>query len=1448
MDECADFSLGCRYFAAGNYSTAENIFRRCLQQTPDDPNVLNGLGSALEALGALDDARYFLDQACRRQPESAPFHFNRANLLRRIGDASGAELGYQEAIKLNPGLAEAYHGLGSLFLDEGRLESADACLLKATSLKKNFVAALHDLGQLRQNQRLHDEAAHLFRQCVVTDAGFLPGLNSLGMLLMRKGQVEEARSCFEKAIKTDHGYLQARCNLAVLDTWCGNLDTAICSLQQAILAAPNDGNIHFNLALALLSAGRFEEGWLEFEWRFSKSNPVPLRYAEIPRWHGEVLAGKSLLIHAEQGYGDSLQFIRYVPLLASQGATVIIEGQDHIITPLLATVQGVSAAFSRAGEVPFKPDYQVPMMSLPLELCIEGPHPPVVKYLRPPENRIGFWHDSLSTLSGLKVGIAWAGRPEHENDANRSIPVTDLAPLWEVDDISWVSLQFGSHAPLSFPSSLFDPSGRVDDFCDSAALVAGLDLVITVDSAIAHLAGGLGVPVWLLLPWNPDWRWMHDRTESSWYPATRLFRQSPGKMWGEVVDAVVAELPKFLQSYVVQSPLDQIIPPEIHNDEFYHLLRDLTLREPIITALEIGSSSGDGSTAALVEGLSRNPTRSMLFCLEASKSRYYQLSERYAQTPFVRCLKASSVTIDKYPTESAVESFWHNTQTNLSLYPLTTVINWLRDDIRYLKESGVEQGGIARVKSRYSIDWFDLVLIDGSEFTGEAELDELIGARWIALDDVNAYKNFHNYQRLSNDPNYTLIAENWQLRNGYALFRHREAPLPVHFFTIVLNGMPFLTHHIDALRHLPFRWHWHIVEGAAELVADTAWSRPNGGHVPDNFHRDGLSIDGTSEYVDKLKRLFPDNVTVYRKPAGQLWQGKMAMVNAPLDSIQEECLLWEIDADECWSHAQICAGWRMFHDEPERSAAFYWCHFFVGPHLVVNSRNCYSQAPGQEWLRTWRYRPGCRWAAHEPPRLISPESDGGHDIAQRAPFTNDETEAKGLIFQHFAYSTTEQVRFKEKYYGYRQATYHWMRLQKETNFPVRLGDYLPWVPDGTTVDTVASQGFIPLPILANRNRQRHLPEGPIIIDGVFFQYYITGIARVWITLLKDLCGSVVASQMVILDRGKTAPRIEGYHYLDVPLHNESDIPGEREMLQKVCDDLSAALFISTWHTCPLTTPSLLLVCDMLPEILLGDQRLETGRWHEKKLAIEYAQAFVTISENTAKDLVAWYPGAGMRPIQIMHLGVTPLFRQATPERITLFNKTYGITKPYFLFVGPREWYKNFRLLLDAFLLLPDPYAYSIVSPHGDKLEEEFAAHPAATHIRLTGRLSDDELVTAYSGAVALVYPSIYEGFGMPPLEAMACGCPVITSTAPAMLEVCGDAAIHVEPDNPVALVSAMVLLLDQAVAVQYVRRGLERSAGYSWRHSATQIVRAICAQLGGQLGLDNIFLERKSSM
>ena len=534
-----------------------------------------------------------------------------------------------------------------------------------------------------------------------------------------------------------------------------------------------------------------------------------------------------------------------------------------------------------------------------------------------------------------------------------------------------------------------------------------------------------------------------------------------------------------------KSDLDVIIPPEIINDEFSHLIQKIAREESVHNVLEIGSSSGGGSTEAFVKGLQENPNRPRLFCMEISRARFGTLRDAYKKLDFVKCYNVSSVPLDKFPAEQDVAAFYSGIKTALNNYPLDMVLGWLRKDKEYVSCSGVPDDGIQRIKRENGIENFDLVLIDGSEFTGSAELEEIYGARIIILDDVNAYKNYFNYRRLTFDTNYVLVTENWSLRNGYAVFRlvkpqerrqgearegkvslganNEVSPnpskgiLPIHFFTIVLNGRPFIEKHINIFQKLPFPWHWHIIEGVAALKNDTAWSLANGGKIDDSLHRNGRSNDGTSEYLDELARRYPEQITVYRKQGGEFWEGKLEMVQAPLAKSNEECLLWQGDVDEIWTAEQICTARDMFVQQPEKSAAFYLCQFFVGPRLVTTTVNTYGNHLGNEWIRTWRFRPGDRWLAHEPPRLMRRSSGADVDVAAINPFTHTETVEKGLVFHHYAYAIQEQIRFKEVYYGYKGAVEQWRCLQKAESFPVRLSDYFAWVGDGTLVDRYAGE-------------------------------------------------------------------------------------------------------------------------------------------------------------------------------------------------------------------------------------------------------------------------------------------------------------------------------------------------------------------------------------------------------
>jgi len=302
----------------------------------------------------------------------------------------------------------------------------------------------------------------------------------------------------------------------------------------------------------------------------------------------------------------------------------------------------------------------------------------------------------------------------------------------------------------------------------------------------------------------------------------------------------------------------------------------------------------------------------------------------------------------------------------------------------------------------------------------------------------------------------------YELSTTRAESSSKPLDLPIHFFTIVQNGEPFIRYHMDIFLKLPFRWHWHVVEGIADLKHDSAWVLRYGGRISDDLHNNGRSVDSTTSFLDWLVKEYPEHVTVYRKPEGVFWDGKREMVNAPIINIQEECLLWQIDVDELWTVDQICTCWKMFIENSNKTAAYYWCNYFVGEDLIIKNRHCYGNHEN-EWLRTWRFKPGSFWAAHEPPVLVEPiDEEKVRNIASVNPFMQNETEKNGLVFQHYAYVMPAQLEFKERYYGYKGAVHNWNILQSQSSFPVMLRDYFHWVNDNSIVEKVDLKKISPI--------------------------------------------------------------------------------------------------------------------------------------------------------------------------------------------------------------------------------------------------------------------------------------------------------------------------------------------------------------------------------------------------
>lgn len=538
------FNKGCQLFSERHFVEAESELRVCLGICPEDAEVLNALGTTINAQGHYEDALNYYREAISRDSSNQVYHYNYGNTLRRTGEIAAAESAYCTALDLAPSFAEALLGLGNLYLELNRLSEARTLLEKFVQLRPDLADGWYDLGQIALRQGCFVEAEHCFSAALVHDPSRIETHNSLGVTLLRLNRFNEAEDIFNKILDTNPESSDALCNLAVCYHWSGRVACAIPCFEKLLYHVPDHVEGHFNHALALLAAGRLKEGWLKYEWRFRKGKPIPERYKDIPRWEGQTVSGKRLLIYSEQGYGDSIQFVRYAKLLNDYGATVFVEGQHQSITRLLGTVTGVSKAFSRGESVP-QVDFQIPMMSLPLALESRSWPPPPPPYLQIPVEITEQWRNKLSSHVGLKIGLAWAGNKDHGNDHNRSIIPASLAPLGSVQGITLVSLQFGPAMTGDPPFQLLDMTGEASDFLESAALVSCLDLVITVDSAVAHLAGALGIPVWLMLPYNNDWRWMRDRSDSPWYPTMRLFRQEVPGEWEAVLANIVGDLAAF---------------------------------------------------------------------------------------------------------------------------------------------------------------------------------------------------------------------------------------------------------------------------------------------------------------------------------------------------------------------------------------------------------------------------------------------------------------------------------------------------------------------------------------------------------------------------------------------------------------------------------------------------------------------------------------------------------------------------------------------------------------------------------------------------------------------------------------------------------------------------------------------------------------------------------------
>lgn len=481
--------------------------------------------------------------------------FRTGAMQQRAGDLAAAEVSYRRALSLFADHDEAHNKLALLAYQTGRGALAVEHLRRAAALKPSAANYHNNLGGVLYGLGRFADAVRSYRKALRLEPN-RPDLHcNLGLALAGSGALSPAAESFGAALVLDPAYIDAISGLGTALYGQRRIEEAVAVFRQGCRVAPGSPQLLWNLATTALALGDFETGWPAFEARWRKPSMAPRWYKSgAPTWNGtDSLDGKTILLFAEQGFGDTIQFVRFAPQLAERGATVILLVQPELVS-LLTAMPGVTACLGFGSEVP-PVDLQYPVMSLPLALGISLDTIPADPYLAPDPDAASAWRTRLAALPGLKVGLVWAGDPQslqHEAarvDQRRSLRLNQLAPLAAVAGVSFVSLQKGQpveQARAGLPGvALHDWTSELNSFADTAALVHNLDLVISVDTAVAHLAAALGRPVWLLNRFNSCWRWLDGRDDSPWYPTLRQFRQTSPGDWGGVITRLRAALTVF---------------------------------------------------------------------------------------------------------------------------------------------------------------------------------------------------------------------------------------------------------------------------------------------------------------------------------------------------------------------------------------------------------------------------------------------------------------------------------------------------------------------------------------------------------------------------------------------------------------------------------------------------------------------------------------------------------------------------------------------------------------------------------------------------------------------------------------------------------------------------------------------------------------------------------------
>ena len=536
------YRLGRYFDDRGESEEAFRFFQKAIEADPTLAGAYNDLGGIFHRRGQIEKAIPYYQKALSLHSNFAEAHYNLGNAFKETGLWPEAVNHTQKAIELDPNLHEAHYILGIAFYEQGQLDEAIGSWQKALQLKPGFTEVYFNLGIAYYNKGCLEEALTLCQKAVKLDPSLAEAHYNLGLVYYGKDLTEEAIRCWQKALQINPGHQDAYNNMGAAFQDKHELGKAQKCFQRAIDNNPDFSEAHWNKSLCHLLAGSFPEGWSEYQWRFRINTIFFNRHFPQPLWDGGDLKGKTILLYAEQGFGDTIQFIRYVPLVKKRGGRVLVECQEDLAS-LLEPMEGIDQLIKHGQPLPDF-DVQCPLLSLPLAFRTNLLDIPAsIPYLTLNPALVKKWHEFMAAdQDDLRIGLVWAGRPTHKKDRKRSLSFEAFEPLAEIPGVTFYCLQKGEAAQQAHNRpkgmKLINVAEDLVDFTETGALIENLNLVISVDTAVAHLTGALGKPIWTLLPFLPDWRWLLEREDSPWYPSMRLFRQpSPGD-WFSVIHSV----------------------------------------------------------------------------------------------------------------------------------------------------------------------------------------------------------------------------------------------------------------------------------------------------------------------------------------------------------------------------------------------------------------------------------------------------------------------------------------------------------------------------------------------------------------------------------------------------------------------------------------------------------------------------------------------------------------------------------------------------------------------------------------------------------------------------------------------------------------------------------------------------------------------------------------------